>query len=196
MTRLLDPLLLPQRLTARVLDDLHRLADAGGSVAELAGELAARVPQAVRWVQEITSILITARDHLAGLQGALEPISDDMDALRAAFAATNDQLELLRHDVTPQLAGVRTAAEGLHEEVRLEREAIDELKAQVEQMGALLAGQLASLRETLNPLVRGAEELREVIEPLETATERLGRFAERLPGPGRKRAGLLTKPQP
>ena len=107
MTRLLGPLLLPQRLTARV----------------------------------------AARDHLAGRQDAFEPISDDMDALRAAFAATNDQLELL-----------------------------------------------GMLRETLKPLVRDADEIREVIEPLETAAERVGRLAERLPGPGRRRAGLLRKP--
>ncbi len=107
MTRLLDPLLRPQRLTARV----------------------------------------AARDHLAGLQDDLEPISDDMDALRAAFAATNGQLELLR-----------------------------------------------VLREALKPPVRDADEIRAVIEPLETATERVGRLAERLPGPGRKRAGLLCNP--
>jgi chromosome segregation ATPase len=196
VSNLLDPLLLPQRLTSRVLEDLRRLADAAVSVGALAGEVRGRLPRATEWADEVKQILDSARAQLAGVRASLEPMSDDLDALRGAFAATNDQIERLREAAVPELAGLRMAVRGVHEEVGLQRELIGQLTTQIEQMGELLGREISTLRETLRPLVRDAEEIRDVVEPLESATERLGRFAERLPGPGRKRTGgLLSKPE-
>ena len=44
-------------------------------------------------------------------------MSHDLDALRAAFAGTNDQLERLQERFIPELGLLRTAADGLQGEV-------------------------------------------------------------------------------
>ena len=162
------------------------MADAATAVAELADEIFTRIDAASEWANEIRQLARSLRDEVAGVRSSLGPMSHDLDALRAAFAATTDQLELLRDAVAPELAGVRAEARALRAEVSAQREAIDAMNYRVEAMGERLAGQLEALNGTVRPLVRDAEEMREVVEPLQSATERLGRFAERLPGPGRK----------
>jgi chromosome segregation ATPase len=191
---LLDQLLLPQRLAARAIEDLRRIADAAVSIGALAGELRPAVGPVMKWAQHVDATLESLRDELTGLRGSLEPMSEDLDALRAAFAGSNEQLARLRESVVPELGGVRVAAEGLHEEVRRQRELIDALDTHLEEMGQLLAGRLSALLDTLKPLARDADELREVVQPLQTATERVGRLAERLPGPGRKRKDPPLQP--
>lgn len=182
---LLDQLLLPQRLAARVIEDSRRMADAAVSVGALARDLRAEVRPLKRWMDEAADTVASLRDQVSGVRAAVQPMSRDLDALRAAFAGTNAELERLREQFVPELGRVRDAAGGLHEEVKRQRELIDALNAQIKEM---LAGGLATLNETIKPLVKDADEVREVVEPLQSATERVGRVAERLPGPGRKRS--------
>lgn len=59
---------------------------------------------------------------LAGLEESLSPMSRDLDAVRAAFSATNDELERLRHALTLQLSGVRANTGALQDAIAALRE--------------------------------------------------------------------------
>lgn len=184
---LLDQLLLPQRFAAGTIKDIRRIADATVGVGALANDLRGQTRPVRDWMKETTAIIASLRDEVAGVRGAVQPMSTDLDALRAAFAATNDQLERLREESIPQLTGMRSTADGLHREVERQRELIDALTAEIKEMGERLAAGITTLNATIEPLVNNADEVCEVLEPLQSATERMGRVAERLPGPGRKK---------
>lgn len=111
---LVDQLLLPQRFAARTMQDIRRIADAAVSVGALANGLRGQARPVRDWMKETTAIIASLRDEVAGVRGAVQPMSTDLDALRAAFAGTDDQLERLREESIPQLTGVRSAADGLH----------------------------------------------------------------------------------
>jgi chromosome segregation ATPase len=186
LTPLLDQLLLPQRLAARVVEDVRRIGDAAVSLAASTGELRTTAGDVARRIEHAVATLDSLHEEIAGVRAALKPMSDDFAALRHAFADINDHIAGLNENTGTELRGVRTAAELLHEEVKRQRELIGALDADLKQMGQLLAGRLGVLNDSLTPLVRDADEVREVVEPLQGATERIGRLAERLPGSGRK----------
>jgi methyl-accepting chemotaxis protein len=113
-------------------------------------------------------------------------MSEDLDRIRSALAATSEQLESLREDVRPELAGVRDATERVDSGLQSQVESVEKLDRSLKDVGALLGSRLSALHELLTPVVKDAGEVREVVEPLQGATERVGRVADRLPGPGKK----------
>jgi ABC-type transporter Mla subunit MlaD len=187
VTVLIDQLLIPQRLLSRAMGDLKRIADAGASLAALAGEVWRELAPLADTVERAVDMLDSMRDELASLRAGFEPLSNDLDSLRGAFAATTDELIRLRESIAPELGGVHLAAEGLHEQVRGQRESINRIDVTLSDLAGDLNSRLEALIGTLRPLVGNLDEVRETVEPLQAATERVGRIAERLPGPGRKR---------
>lgn len=153
----------------------------------LASDLRREISPLKQWMKDASAVLVLLRDELSGVRRAVGPMSEDLDALRGAFAGTNDELEQLCAQLVPELRSVGSAVDGVHEEVHGERELIENLNTQIQEMGQLLATGLATMTETIKPLVRDADEVRDVVEPLQAATERVGRVAQRLPGPGCKR---------
>jgi hypothetical protein len=105
-----------------------------------------------------------------------------MDALRAAFAGADAELEALRKVLIPEVGGVRCATDALHEDIEKMPTQLGAIDSHVQGVGNHLASELASLHATIRVLVREADEVRQVVEPLQSATDRVGRVADKLPG--------------
>lgn len=167
--------------------ELRRISDTVASIAEFAGDARRELGPMAKTIEHAVGTLDSIRDELAGLRAGFQPMSNDLDSLRGAFAATTEEIGKLRTSVAPELTGVRAAAEGLQVEVQRQRAAIDRVDSTLGDLGNGLESRMTRLIETLSPMVRDLDEVREVVEPLHTATERVGRIAQRIPGPGRKR---------
>src|SRR5438093_4193845 len=102
MAPLVDQLLVPPRLVGRALDDLHALADAGRTVAELAARAADRpmrggLTRALALVAAIEGDVQRLEGRLAALQGLPERI----DGLRRSFEGTRQGVESLQTELAP-----------------------------------------------------------------------------------------------
>ena len=136
-------------------------------------------------------LLVQAFDDLHRLADAavsttstIRSLRDDMDALRAAFAGADAELEALRKDLVPAAAAIHGAVDGLHHDAEHVHTLLAKLDADIKETGGQLTSELAALHATIQILVREADEVRRVVEPLQGATERVGRVADKLPGGG------------
>lgn len=186
MTSLIDQLLLPPRLLARALEDLHQIAQAAGVVGAVAREAEGQFDPLREWMEATAGVIESLRDQVSGVRAAVEPMSGDMDALRVEFGRADDEIGRLREALVPEVAAFRASTDGLHDELRQLRELMVVLEADVKELGQGLTAEMSAVRDAVRALVRDADEISEVVEPLQEATERVGNVASRLPG-GRRR---------
>jgi ABC-type transporter Mla subunit MlaD len=181
VTSLLDPLLLPQRVVSRALEDLRALAEAATSLSAFTRELRP-------WMDTTAASAESLSADVEGIRDAVSPMSRDMDALRVEFGRADDEIGRLREELVPEIRAFRASADRVYAELQQFKDLIASLDEDVKAMGERLAAEVRSLAVTARALERDAEEISEVVEPLQAATERVGNVAARLPG-GRRKPG-------
>jgi ABC-type transporter Mla subunit MlaD len=178
---MLEQLLLPQRVLARALDDLH-------AIAEVAASFGATTRGLEDWIDTTGEAARSLQQDVGGIRAAVSPMSRDMDALRVEFGRADDEIARLREELVPEIRAFRASADQLREELGQFRELLASLDSDVKAMGERLAAEVHGLQRSAEELVQDADEISEVIEPLQSATERVGNVAARLPG-GKRRRG-------
>jgi predicted nucleic acid-binding Zn-ribbon protein len=179
---LVDQLLLPRRLIARALEDLHRIAEAARVLGGVAREAEQQFDPLREWMDATAAMIQSLRDQVAGVRAAVDPMSRDMDALRVEFGRADDEIGRLREAIVPELAAFRDSANGLRDELRQFRELMVLLEADVKEMRERATAEMHAIHDAMRALVRDAHEISDVVEPLQEATDRVGNIASHLPG--------------
>jgi methyl-accepting chemotaxis protein len=141
VTSLVDQLLLPQRVAARVLADLQLIGEAALSVTELARDL---------------------RSQVGPVRGWMNATAVTLESLSSEFGRANDEIARLREELIPELAGFRASADRLQEEMG---QVISEMRALRGTVNAL-AREAGDISEVVEPLQSATDRVGKVADRL------------------------------
>jgi methyl-accepting chemotaxis protein len=141
VTSLVDQLLLPQRVAARVLADLQLIGDAAMSVGTLARDLRGQVGP--------------VRDWMDATAATLETLSSE-------FGRADDEIARLREELIPELSGFRASADRLQKKMG---RVISEMRTLREAVNALVRD-ADDISEVVEPLQSATDRVGKVADRL------------------------------